>query len=229
MNFSDCYCLVFSPLQKTIKIFQEEHLHYGNFYAQWLKCKLLTEKIIREANNPIIQTIGDMIVQSFEKRTKTLMGNNSLIACLYLDPRFHHTLTTKQKIEATKYLKTVWNRINEINPGPLTQDIICSTPNSSVHQPTTQFLEDEDQLLHEYLSKGIQANARNIVDAHTKIENLQLPFVRNDTNVLTFWKGKEFSDPELYALSNVCFAIPPTQVSHNLYFTQKKNVLTSSR
>ncbi|XP_017491927.1 PREDICTED: uncharacterized protein LOC108380071, partial [Rhagoletis zephyria] len=224
-EFIDSYCLVFSPLQKAIKIFQEEQLHYGNFYAQWLKCKICTEKIIKDSNHPLIKTIGDMILQSFEKRTNTLMRNNSLISCLYLDPRFHHTLTANQKMEATQYLKTIWDRINETNPG----GIAHSTPNSSAHQTPNQFFDVEDELLNEYLSQGIEANVGTATDVHTKIKNLQLPILRSDANVLIFWKEKQFTDPEMYALSNVCFAIPPTQVTIERAFSMLKLILTDSR
>ncbi|XP_036323039.1 uncharacterized protein LOC118736966 [Rhagoletis pomonella] len=197
-EFIGSYCLVFSPLQKAIKIFQEEQLHY-------------------DSNHPLIKTIGDMILQSFEKRTNTLMRNNSLMSCLYLDPRFHHTLTANQKMEATQYLKTIWDRINETNP------------NSSAHQTPNQFFDVEDELLNEYLSQGIEANVGTATDVHTKIKNLQLPILRSDSNVLIFWKEKQFTDPEMYALSNVCFAIPPTQVTIERAFSMLKLILTDSR
>lgn len=210
-DFIESYCIVFDPLQKAIKIFQEEQLHYSNFYAQWLKCKICTEQILVKSNQAMTQTIGKLIMQSFEKRTPTLLSNCSLVACLYLDPRFQHTLTAKQKVDAIHYLKRTWDRINEINPG----GIVCSTPNSISHNNHNQFFDDEDELLHEYLSGGVEANVSNVTDVYIKIEHLQLPFLRCNLNVLEFWKDKRFTDPELYALSNVCFAIPPTQVCYN--------------
>lgn len=50
------------------------------------------------------------------------------------------------------------------------------------------------------------------MDTYSKIENFKLPHHRVETNVLDFWYGKQFTDPELFALANICFAIPPTQV-----------------
>ena len=52
----------FGPLQKAIKKFQEEQLHYGKSYAQGLKLKLFTEKIIHELNSELTKTIGKNIL-----------------------------------------------------------------------------------------------------------------------------------------------------------------------
>lgn len=36
--------------------------------------------------------------------------------------------------------------------------------------------------------------------------------MKGNSSVLDFWKSRKESDPELYGLSNICFAIPPTQI-----------------
>jgi len=41
-EFMDSYVTVMAPLQKTIVQFQQEQLHYGNFYALWLVYKFST-------------------------------------------------------------------------------------------------------------------------------------------------------------------------------------------
>jgi len=204
----DSYTLIFNPLQKTIKIFQEEQLHYGNFYAQWLKCKICTQKIIKDATQPLTKQIGEKILESFSKRTNTLMRNDSLVACLYLDPRFHYTISAIERNEAVKYLKSLWDRITEVNQGV----VAGFTTNSTSYQSNVEFYDIEDELLNEYLTKDIEVKASSTTDVHAKIENLQLSFVRSDADILQFWKEKQLTDPELYALSKVCFAIPPTQV-----------------
>lgn len=212
-EFIEQYCIVFNPLQKTIKKFQEEQLHYGDFYAQWLKFKISTEKIINESSQTVVTTIGKMILESIQKRTETLMNSKCLIACLYLDPRFQHKLTVLQRIDAIQYLKTIWDRINELNSA----DALCVTPNSTFNQSNNHFFDEEDELLNEYLSEGVQASIHSTTDVYSKIENLQLAFQRSDTNVLMFWKGKQSTDRELYAISVVCFAVPPTQVYQHTY------------
>ena len=139
-DFIESYCLVFGPLQKTIKKFQEEQLHYGKFYAQWLKLKLFTEKIIHESSSELTKTIGKNILNSYEKRTKTFLKNKFLLSCLFLDPWFQHKLTSEQRIDATNHLKAIWDRLSEFD------STLASTPNSILSQSENHFFDEEDEL-----------------------------------------------------------------------------------
>ncbi|XP_034487200.1 uncharacterized protein LOC117791518 [Drosophila innubila] len=66
-------------------------------------------------------------------------------------------------------------------------------------------------------------------NVYEKIETLKLPFMKSIVNVLNFWKDRKSNDPELYALSKVCFAIPPTQVTIERAFSSMKLVLSDNR
>ncbi|XP_036317372.1 uncharacterized protein LOC118732350, partial [Rhagoletis pomonella] len=113
--------------------------------------------------------------------------------------------------------------IHENNPiGPL-----YSAP-TSASTPAGNFFDEEDELMYQYLVQGTQAEINNTFDAYARIEHLQLPFQRID-DVLKFWKGKQYTDPELYELSNVCFAVPPTQVTIERAFSTLRLVLTDYR
>ncbi|XP_070073977.1 uncharacterized protein [Drosophila takahashii] len=219
------YCAVFTPLQKTIKKFQEEQLHYGNFYAQWLKLKIGTEKIVSETNHELSKAIGTQILNSIEKRTKALFSNKFIVSCLFLDPRFQHTLTVQQRSDAISHLKSIWDRLYDLNP----TGNLCSTPASSSSNLESEFLDEEDELLNAYLEEGVETQFSSVLDVYSKIENLQLPFKRIDVDVLAFWKGKQCTEQELYAISNVCFGVPPTQVSIERAFSALRLVLTDYR
>uniref|UniRef100_A0A6P4E107 Uncharacterized protein LOC108039150 n=1 Tax=Drosophila rhopaloa TaxID=1041015 RepID=A0A6P4E107_DRORH len=82
-------------------------------------------------------------------------------------------------------------------------------------------------LLDDFLSANIVPNEST--DVHGKIESLKLPYMKSSENVLNFWKVRKLSDPELYALSKVCFAIPPTQVTIERAFSSLKLVLSDNR
>lgn len=85
-DFVEYDVVVFVPLQEDIIKFQADYMHYGNFNAQWLKCKMLTSK-----NYKIMQPkvwgkkIGNKVLESIEKRTSKLLENESLNSCLLLD------------------------------------------------------------------------------------------------------------------------------------------------
>ncbi|XP_039969907.1 uncharacterized protein LOC120781740 [Bactrocera tryoni] len=106
---------------------------------------------------------------------------------------------------------------------------MCTTPNSSKTQMENYFFDEEDALLEAYLSQGVQTEGNSTMDVYSKIENLQLPYQRLDTDVLTYWKEKQYTDQELYAISNVCYAVPPTQVSIERAFSALRLVLTDYR
>ena len=208
-NFVASYYTVFKPLQNIIVIFQEEQLHYGDFYAQWLKCKLLISKTVEE--NEVNKSassykISKLLLDNMEKRTTTLFSNNALAACLYLDPRFHHMLIDTQRKDAVEYLKLLWDKLTsickiELNTQP--------TPNFIT---TTQENHEDDDILNDFLDNIFNANNAENDNIIRKIEKLNLPYTKLKTNVLEFWKERKYSEPELYALSNICFGIPPTQV-----------------
>ncbi|XP_053951090.1 uncharacterized protein LOC128858666 [Anastrepha ludens] len=210
-DFMECYCAVFAPLQDAMKRFQAENLHYGDFYAQWLKCQMLTNKIIRtNLAEDMAKKIGNKILKSMEKRTSELLENESLNACLFLDPRFHHTLSSKKRLKAVIYLNNLWEKLCSFSP---TSQLV---PNDNTLMENEVKFEDEaEEMLNSFLTEKLQASSAEVkyTDLLSKISNLHLPFLRSDTDVLQFWKEKEQSEPELYALSNVCFGIPTTHVT----------------
>lgn len=66
-----------------------------------------------------------------------------------------------------------------------------------------------DVLLDTFLRQRGHHLNNDAVDVFSKIERLKLPFQTADINVLNFWNLKQNEEPELYALSKICFAIPP--------------------
>ena len=44
------------------------------------------------------------------------------------------------------------------------------------------------------------------------MKRMNLMRTKSEQDVLQFWSEKQYTDKELYAISTVCFAVPPTQV-----------------
>ncbi|XP_067617601.1 uncharacterized protein [Eurosta solidaginis] len=255
--FIKSYYTIYEPLQKTIIKFQEEELHYYDLYAQWLKCKILTEKLVQISPDSLSQLIGNNLLNNIEHRTSQLLTNECVNACLYLDPRFNHILSAHKRADAIVFLKKIYDRLKEMG-GPTecesssiksencmettssiksepcmettssiksehcmeTTSSIKSEKSDSTYNTLTVFnaaaLEDEDDYVNEYLCQNLEARNADHTDVYSKIENLKLPFQRVNTNILEFWKERESVDPELYALSNICFAIPTQSLVQKL-------------
>lgn len=216
-SFIESYCIAMGSLQKAVIKFSQEELHYGDFYAQWLKTKLMTEKLreIHKNKKKFCLKLITLLLQSFESRSKEMLHHKHFYGCLFLDPRFQHTLNLEQKLEAISYLKQLWNRAKVFRSNAIEEKRMTSNSdnvNNLVEQPS-ELVDDEDAFLNEFLSQDIPIRDRTVDDVHMKIEKFKLPFQLVDTNVLQFWQEQTFSEPELYILSSVCFGMPITPVS----------------
>lgn len=203
--FIEAFCTATNYLQKAILQYYDEELHIGDFYAQWLKCKLLTEKFATENpnSNNFLTIILAELLKSIEHITNKLLQMERVTACLYLDPRFQRILSPDQQKIAVEYLKKVWCR----------SKLYMDDDNTVTENGATEFMDDEDALLDEFLSEDLPVKDKGSKNVFEKIEKLTLAFQTADTNVLSFWKQYKTSDPDIYNLSTICFAIPATEVS----------------
>lgn len=78
-----------APAQEATVILQQEQLTVGDFYGSWLKCRIETSKV---DNSIAIQTAAAM-----KRREKLLLGNDLFCAAIFLDPRYHVTLTSEER------------------------------------------------------------------------------------------------------------------------------------
>ncbi|XP_073829553.1 uncharacterized protein [Musca autumnalis] len=227
-HFIESYCTALLPLHKVILKFQEDHLHFGDFYAKLLQCQLQIKKTLSDNshdNSTILYKICSILSQSIAMRIKMLFDNPTFVSCLYLDPRFHHMLRDAYKSKAIAYLKMIWEKMVTI-----CHVTVATTANSSTiksEQDEELVDNDEDSLLIAFLDQEFYTNHTTNVDVNARIEKLELPYVRT-SNVLLFWKERKCSDPELYGLSNVCFGVPATQVSVELEFPSLKIILAEN-
>lgn len=212
-EFMEAFCQALSYLQTSLLRFYQEELIYGDFYAEWLTSKLLTEKLFKTVQNQesYLHIILTELLKSVENRSNELLNQDHFKACLYLDPRFQHTLNLPEKMFAVEYLNQLWSRCKMFNHDlvdPVTDLIKQEFSNSSI----TKEKEDlGDRLLDEYLRQYIQES--EVTGLYKKLENLKLPFQKATCNILQFWQDYKINESEIYNLVTVCFAIPATQVS----------------
>ncbi|XP_037807532.1 uncharacterized protein LOC119600994 [Lucilia sericata] len=205
------FCESLSLMQKSIIKFNTADMHFGDFYAQWLKTKLLTANLA-SANgnfeNAYTTALSTQLLNIIEARTKELLDKDCFDACLYLDPRFHHTLSVEKKAKALNYLKEIWSRSNVYKV-----DVINAAMEDNM--APKRLIDDEDAFLNEFLSHDAPKLDIKTTDIHKEIEGLKLPFKSVDTNILAYWNKLKLRNPDMYALSAICFAIPATQ-NYNL-------------
>ncbi|XP_065361530.1 uncharacterized protein LOC135955149 [Calliphora vicina] len=219
-SFIEAFSKSIIYLQKSILKYYTEELHIGDFYSQWLKCKLLTVKLIAANNkqNILLSTILTEMLKVIENRTKELLSQDSFVACIFLDPRFQRTLDSEQKSIATEYLKKLWCRAK----------LYTVDDTESLEESAQLFDDDEDAFLNEFLSHDIPVKDNRTSDVYQKIEGLKLAFQMVDTNILSFWRSQKASEPEVYSLSTICFAIPATEIYSKLRYSHIYRLDTNS-
>lgn len=62
------------------------------------------------------QFLAKKLYETLERREENLVNHTTLIAALYLDPRFHCTLSSQKKEFAIKHLKSVFDHAEFLQP-----------------------------------------------------------------------------------------------------------------
>ncbi len=68
-----------TPAKVTTKILQREQLTLGDFFGEWIKCKLKTQKI----GTQFAKSLYDAMVE----REKNLLSSDIFVSAIFLDPR----------------------------------------------------------------------------------------------------------------------------------------------
>lgn len=121
-----------TPAKITTKILQNEQLTMGDFYIEWLKCKIDTAKV--KTN------FADMLVSKMKDREKKLLENDTFLAAIYLDPRVNVLLTQTQKESAKSHLALTWSRMDTIEHASKIANN-RDTENQKVHNANLQHHE----------------------------------------------------------------------------------------
>lgn len=78
------YLISLSPAKELSKVLQQEQLRIGDFYLQWLLCKIK----LRNMNT----ALSTLLVNSMENRGQTLLNNDAFICAVFLDGRVNSIL-----------------------------------------------------------------------------------------------------------------------------------------
>lgn len=208
------------PSYIATKKFQDEQLTLTECYTIWFTCKCETEVF----GNSLAQAI----VKCMEVREAVLFNNLPFLAAIYLDPRYQFLLVEDQKMRAKLHLQDIWEKLNEKDDGP------AETENSDSLKDSSTGEASKSKVLSpaEVAMKKIEEKKKKEDDALiiTKINNFDKQERQPlDTDVLKFWEAKKNTDPQLFSLAMVVFAVPATQVSVERLFSHLKFILNPLR
>lgn len=209
------------PCRVLSKRLQEEQLTFGDFYIYWIKC--ITE--LEQMNTPIAL----YLVICMKAREGNLLTNDTFLSAVYMDPRVNSILSEEQNERARIHLMHTHQRY--INLQLQTQD-----------RPTDENDLNQDNVPHTSRSnidgfferRYRERQRERPTEACNQLKNslidfLNSPLLPTHENILKYWYEKRFTDPQLYSLSTIALATPPTQVSVERLFSSLKFILNNLR
>ncbi|CAH2088909.1 unnamed protein product [Euphydryas editha] len=169
-----------------------------------------------------------------ERKGTALMNNDCFISAIYLDPRVNSILTDEQLEKARDHLVQTYQRAvqllstNNVNSTALEESEVPDEELSSSRSTITEL----DAFLRAQFRRR-QQNMLNFNSEHNfkriLIEFLNQPLLAASTNILNYWHSMKIREPQLYLLSNIILATPPTQVSVERLFSSLKFVMNNLR
>ncbi|XP_026744355.1 uncharacterized protein LOC113505749 [Trichoplusia ni] len=113
---------------------QKEQLSMGDFYLDWINCKIELKAINT--------TLACELHRNMEIREKVLFISKAFVAAAYLDPRINFLLTTNQVETAEQVLVSTWMRWRKLNK----EDRDNTLFSSPVASTSTQQQNEKSQL-----------------------------------------------------------------------------------
>lgn len=212
---------ILSPFYKYTLKLQSETCTLSDFFGFWSSLYLKIQKIQHELCNEILNEM--------RLKEELLLNNPVMTASIYLDPRYQRALKSDQKELAIDYLKKVYHKIQivESQHEENANDVENENDRSSTSvDELTNYLDSINGYVHDIQEPtNILVNA-SIEQVIRKFDGQKEPL---NTSVLDFWKKNRLNENELYKLSSVLFAIPPTQTSVERAFSSLALVLTPHR
>lgn len=223
---------VLRPFARQTARLQSPNITLSDFYGFFLVLQIRT----RKHNN---SDLAKNLLKEMDGRKAVLLENKSMLAAVFLDPRYKIALQTdRMRNDAIERLIDIHDRLRTVeNP----VDVNSSRENAVVNQTNNNTDTEEESSFDE-----IQAELMNIPPIQTSSscsnhqntrtlsieqqlrEFFELPS-HNIESITNFWEENKEKMPDLYKISNVIFGIPPTQVTVERAFSALALILSHLR
>lgn len=196
----------------TIRIFQTQDLTIGDFYGEWLRCKLNVSKLQND--------FSAKLNEQFDKYENEFLVITNVSAAIYLDPRYQSTLPIERRQEAKWHVKNIWETFAKMEGNKKQKTVqeeefekhLLDISIVKVENNANDFDEFDDYI------KNISVDKIENIDNDTNIENIieefeNYPRLQYKASILQFWEEHKQSKPELHKLSKIILGTPAGQSS----------------
>lgn len=220
------------PFEAT-NVTQIASLTLSDFYFAWKKMESKLKKISNDhrCSSGFVKVLMEKIVE----RQKYLLDTPAMITAIYLDPRFNFEIKNNHNaIQIAKLtLADMYNRIMQLKEGECTH--------SSMNK-----CDDDDSYEELCVSMGLGRTFYGTSSVNERIrseENLSRKElfdlldafaaenhrIHNKCSILTYWESRKKSDPILFELATIIYAIPPSQATVERAFSSLNHVFSYKR
>lgn len=215
---------ILGPFNKYSKKLQSETATLSDFFGYWTMLRIKVSKADDE--------LSKNLLTQMDKYHDLLMKNPTLIAAVYLDPRYQRGIGVNKHMAVT-YLADLFEKIIEVeayhDESDTFETIEESNEKEGSYEELGQYLDACDSVygVNRTSESSIPKEKEKITtilnDFHGKV---QLPLT---ASVWGFWKENKDIYRELYKLASIVMAMPPTQTVVERIFSVLALVLTSHR
>ncbi|KAH9636407.1 hypothetical protein HF086_006167 [Spodoptera exigua] len=210
------------PVYEATIALQREQLTIGDFFTEWLNCKIKLEAIRT--------SFAEDLVKAMQVRETVLLNNDLVLENLYLDGRLNVILSDQECEKAKTLITQTFQQLQSLtlSDSPTETSELPDYSSTRQHGQTTSALEN--YLKETEATRGLAGRSSlNTFDGMLSKLRFE-PRLPLNTNILTHWVSKGASiDPSLMKVVNVVFAAPATQVSVERLFSSVKFILNPLR
>lgn len=203
------------PFSQCITLMQNEQMTMSDFYGLY---------VLLLANLDSVDNIySKLLTEILNKRCNNIINTELMRGCIYLDPRFQAFLDEKQRQGAISYLAEIYNYYCN-----MTTDVKC------VEIKRNMVLKDSNNILQSLRDIMKENNNYKKKNRKEDIEYLLLDFefvdeIDINQSILNYWEANKYLRPQLYFISQIIYAVPPTEASVERAFSILKFVYSDQR
>ncbi|XP_033221199.1 zinc finger BED domain-containing protein 4-like [Belonocnema kinseyi] len=197
-------------------------------YIQSLMPAKIATKLLQE--KALLMSDFTNRFENMEKREKSLIGNEILLASMYLNPRFAILLEGEGEETAARHFQILHNRLAR-ERGICEEKSVYSTSNEVDDEDDSAAAEIARRVARKFREKNDLSNGRvQADDLRLQLKNFQEQIPQPEScDLLAYWKDKKHTWPELHELAMIVLATPATQVSVERLFSGMRYIFSTLR
>ena len=213
---------------------QREILLPGDFYSDWVKCKLKLGSLKHSYATLLMSTMND--------RENMILSNDALLAAVYLDPRYKSLITGSKVNEANQYIANFFQRflklkcievsfliffLKHFKTFAVINMIFFKIDN--LENSEEQDVDDFEKILISN-DKKFKSNEKNVYDILKLLKDYQNESrIDRNEDILKYWEKKKTDLPEFSEVALLLQSLPVTQVSVERAFSSLHYIYNNLR